>query len=667
MTLQTLIPTTATNVSEVTADAREARDARNLRLTFGLVLATSLTCSFYASIDARGIYRDGIGYLFRITASKWFFLTDTARTAVEILRQAPIVFLSKFTDTSLLQLGQLFSFVLLVLPTLLCALCWFIAPRDRKAWVLFPLTYLLIGFAPTSMQPIGEAAIATSFFWILLFLLLFRTRFIASQVLFLLLCIPAFQMQEATLPLMGVLLFACAMRARVSDNLRERIFLSLSAILILAIIAYQVRWIVYPLSPPDRDSFLQGLVRFQFLYADHHLNLPLVTGTFAILALAATFFVHATLPPDTAAVRARSFALAFALFALAAIVDALLLERSFSPAAQVQARYHPVFVSAVLGTIIVFLLGLRLPDRLWMQPTTVFILVMLCAAQTAADVAATRRWHAYVIDLQSRLANARGLIFWETTLRSGGKRADRDWRLFAVNSEWTAPLMSIVYSPNGIINSIIDAPADQTFRPVDPEKPNQLPKLPHINFTPYRCFLAVSSLKWLLDEDPSPDVEEISGAFGPPLVPGTNSKVQDTLPVRIRTPSQPFTNGVQFSPHVDALAGPLWIRVRADVHSGPIGIGILNHRGDEFLLRTAVSTSGVATIDLRLIYRRLVGNLVVQSWDQGKPADVTINAINVLKFRPPVEGQVGKMPPPSLSDSHTAECNAQFNAASSAN
>jgi hypothetical protein len=648
----------ATKASDVTADARAARDAHIVRLTFALVLATSLACSFYASIDARGLYRDGIGYLFEITVSKWFFLFDPARTAVEILRQAPIVFLSKFTNMSFLQLGQLFSFVLLVLPTLLCALCWFIAPRDRKAWILFPLTYLLIGFAPTSMQPIGEAAIATSFFWILLFLLLFRTRFIASQVLFLLLCIPVFQMQEATFPLMGVLLFACAMRARGTENRRERIFLGLSAFLIAAIIVYQVHWIVYPLFPSDRDSILQGLIRFEFLYVDHHLNLPLVTGAFAMLALAATFVVHATRPPNTAAVRARTFALAFALFAVAAIVDALLIPTSFSPEAHVQARYHPVFVSAALGTVIVFLVGLRLPDRLWMQPTTVFILIMLCAAQTAADVAATRHWHAYVMDLQSRLANARGLILWETTLRTGDERRDMNWRLFAVKSEWVFPLMSIVYSPRGTINSIIDVPESQTFRPIDPEKANQLPKLPGINFTPYKCFLAVSSFKWLLDEDPSADAEEISGAFGPPLVPGTDSKVQDAFPVHVRTPAQPFANGAQFSPRVDDLVGPLWIRIRADVQSWPIGIGILNHRGDKFLLRTSVYTPGVATIDLRVIYPQLVGNLVVQSWDQGKPADVIINAITAFKFRSSDKGQVGKIP---------AECNAPLNTVSTAN
>jgi len=134
----------ATNGTDLTGDA--ARDARYLRLTLGFVLATNLACSFYASIDARGLYHDGVYYLLKIAEHEWFFLIDPARNAVQTLRQAPIVLLSKFTDMSLFQRGQVFTFVLLVLPTLLCALCWLIVPRDRKAWILFPLTYLLIGF-----------------------------------------------------------------------------------------------------------------------------------------------------------------------------------------------------------------------------------------------------------------------------------------------------------------------------------------------------------------------------------------------------------------------------------------------------------------------------------------------------------------------------------------
>jgi hypothetical protein len=480
---------TATNCNDAEGARCAAPDARNLRLMFGLVLTTSIACSIYASIDARGLYHDGVAYLFGVSKNLGLSLDCPARNTVQILREVPIILLSKFTSMTLFQRGQVFTFVLLMLPTMLCAVCWFILPRNRKVWILFPLTYLLIGFAATSMHAIGEAAVATSCFWILLFLFLFRTRSVGSQGLFLLLSIPAFQLHEGAFPLTGVLLFACAMRGSAAVDLRERLFIGVSALFLAAIFAYQIRWIIYPYHPAHREAILWGLMRFEFLYVDSHLNLPLVTGAVALVALTAAVVVYATQTDDIATVRARRIAIAFALFAMAATVAALLIEKSFSPFAQMQARYFPVFVSTALGTVVVLLLSLRLPDRVWMQPTTVVILISLCAAQTAAEVAASRRWHAFVADLQSRLTEGRGLIPWETMLYTGDKRADLNWRLMAV--KWTIPHTSIVFAPTHSIKAIIDPPTDTTYRPVDPEKPDQLPQLRGVDYTPYQQFFAI--------------------------------------------------------------------------------------------------------------------------------------------------------------------------------
>src|SRR5579859_2101403 len=143
-------------------------------LTVVFVLLIFIACAAYASIDARGVYADAAGLVVVIFESKWF-LVSGPRAAVEIMRQAPVVLLARYTSASLFQGAQLLTFVMLALSPLLCAACWWIAPRDKKGWTLFPLVYLLTGFAATSMHAVGEAAIATGYFWILLFFLLFRT------------------------------------------------------------------------------------------------------------------------------------------------------------------------------------------------------------------------------------------------------------------------------------------------------------------------------------------------------------------------------------------------------------------------------------------------------------------------------------------------------------
>jgi hypothetical protein len=340
------------------------------------------------------------------------------------------------------------------------------------------------------MLAIGEAAIATSYFWILLFLFIFRTHTAPSQVLFLLLCLPAFQLHEGVFFLTGVLLFACAMRARVAKNLREQLFIAFTALLLAATLIYQIRWIIYPESPPDLKAILQGLMQFEFLYSGDRFNLPLVTGTIALLALVAAFFLHARQPSNNAVLRLRlrTIAIAFALFALAAGAAAVLIDESFAPFSQAQARYHPVFVSAALGAVVVLLLELRVPDKFWMQRTTVFILIALCGAQTVADIVATQRWHVFVVDLRVRLAHARGLVPWETVLRTGNASAETNWSLMAV--PWLIPVTSIVYAPNGIINSIIDLPIDATVRSIDPKQPEHLPTAFGLDYGPYRQALA---------------------------------------------------------------------------------------------------------------------------------------------------------------------------------
>jgi hypothetical protein len=467
------------------------RDERYLRTILVVVLGASVACGVYASIDARGLYHDGVYYLFKMAASDGFFLHDPARNVVQVLRQAPIVFLSKFTGMSLFGRAQVFSGVLLLLPALLSLVCWMITPRSRKVWMLFPLAYLLIGFAPTSIHAIGEGAIASSYFWIMLFLLLFRTRKLASQLFFLVLCGFALQLHEGAFSLMLVLLIGCAYRAYGANSRQEKGFLAISACLILVVFGYELDRVIHPQYPLDRQAILDGLTTFQFVLADGHVNLPLINGIVALAALIGVVLAQLA-EPATAVIYLRRIAIGFAIFSLVAITASLSVEESFAPFAQLQARYHPVFVSAVLGAMAILILWVDLPDRLWMQPVTIWILLTLCMAQTVADLVATERWHVYVVDLRSRLANARGLVPWEAMQHIGNTRADTAWRLMAV--PWAIPVTSIVYAPSPNIHSLIDLPAGSAYRPIDPAKPDQLPELRGIDYSEYRRYFAEQKL-----------------------------------------------------------------------------------------------------------------------------------------------------------------------------
>ena len=166
------------------AASDDQSDAAAIGATFGFAILTMLFCGAYASIYCRGLFQDGVYYLIRVCEHEWFYLYDPARTTVQIMRQAPVVLALNLGEFRLIELGRLLSLTMLITPPVLTALCWYIVPRDQKLWTLLPVISLLVGFSTTSFVPVGEASISASYFWILLFLLVFRTRTTLSRVRF---------------------------------------------------------------------------------------------------------------------------------------------------------------------------------------------------------------------------------------------------------------------------------------------------------------------------------------------------------------------------------------------------------------------------------------------------------------------------------------------------
>lgn len=460
---------------------QSGENTRRLRFTLGLIVFANIACSIYASVEARGMYSDGAAYLVTVYKTHSFTLVSNSRAMVDLFRQWPIVFLSRYTSATLFECAQVFTLVMLTLPTILCALCWSIAPNNEKSWILFPIASLLIGFAATSMNAVGEAAIATSYYWILLFVLLFRTRSGKGQLSFLLLCIPAFWAHEGAFLLTIVLLLCLAFRL---SSCRRRWFAVTASLLLMAILTYQITSILDPRYPNDRSDILLGLTRFEFLYFDRHFNLPYLTGILALLILFAAWLVGIENPAKRQ-IYLRNIAFAWLLFTAASVACSLFMEQSFSPHVQETSRYHPPIISAVLGTSMIVLFKLRL-DLSRMGAVAIVILCSLCVTQSVSDLVATHRWNAYVDDLRSRLAQGQGLIPWEETLHTANEPADTNWKLF--NKGWIVPYHSIIFAPNGVVKSIIGFPPGTTYRPVDPERSESLPALRGIDYAPYRGF-----------------------------------------------------------------------------------------------------------------------------------------------------------------------------------
>ena len=444
--------------------------------TFTLVIAAFGVSGLYAAMNGRGLFQDGAYYLYRLAERDWFYLYDPARTSVQVMRQAPVVALLQLGDFSLFRLAQIFSLAMLLWPPALTALCWVIAPRGQKIWTILPLLHLLLGLSTTSFEAVGEAAIAASYFWVMLFVIVFRARHWPSQAFFLLMCLPAFQMHEAGFLLTPVLGLAVLLRALKATTMAERAFLGLCGVFLAAIVAYQISWVLYPRIPAARESALRGLLTLGFLCFEGRTNLPVVTALGGSVALSIMPFLD-----EEKRIKA---AVLFSVFAVIIVVFAVFADTSFTPAGQSLARFNPIFASIVLGIFLV--LGVHRQFRMAASAgfPTLVIVFALCVSQTATDVVATWRWHQYTDDFMKRLAGSKGLADWRGGIPISDDRRESNWRAMMVG--WVHPIMSIILSPDGTVRSILDYPPGTLFRPIDVSGTAKLPKIRGVNyqFTP---------------------------------------------------------------------------------------------------------------------------------------------------------------------------------------
>jgi hypothetical protein len=447
------------------------------------VLVGYCSTSIYAALNCRGLYADASYYLLKIAETEHFHFYDPARETVQILRQAPVVILRRLTNLGLFELGQAFSLSMLLLPIVLCPLCWPILPQERKSWIIFPVLSLLAGVSASNFAAIGEGALAASYLWPLLFLLLFRVEHLAFQIAFLLLCIPALFLHEAAFSFMLVFLFACAGKYLAASTRGERIFLGISATMFLCIIAYEIRWIIHPVDAVNRNGYIVGLRQLAFVVAGDRWNLPLLTGAIALVVLAFSAVLRLECTNRIASAGTLVVTVIFVAWALCSVIIPWVTDATFSPFPQYMARNHALFIGSALAVAAVVALQQKISQQIWLRPTTLFVIASLACAQLSWDLAATNRWRFYISDVSSRLGRSEGLISWEQALALGDADKNRSWQ--AMGFGWTMPGFSVVLQSDTPVRSLIAAPKGMSFQPFDPSNIDKLPQIRGVDYTAY--------------------------------------------------------------------------------------------------------------------------------------------------------------------------------------
>jgi hypothetical protein len=447
-----------------------------LRRTALLTLAATALVWVYAALELRPLFADGFHYFLRLLERENFWFEAPARRTVELIRQWPLLAALKLGAGDAEALMRLFGLSLLLVPLALVALCWPVLPRDRKYLFVFPLLHYVAGTAGAAFAPINEGATAAAYFWLLLFLLLFRAARPAGMALVAVLALGTVLLHEGMTLLAPLLAAAALWRARQATTGAPRsVFLAL-ALWFAVVVAVEAYFIADPPHPHNREAYFKSLFLLWWLFGLWgSINWPALFGLVALAILG----LLALWP------RARFWPIYIALgaAAVAAVVSADVSDAMFAAQAQFNARNHPILISLPLGVAALWC-AIR-PDvarRLPFRPAVV-LCALLAGVSALWHVEATRRWSDYVGVFRDVLRESRGLVAWEDVL---ARLPPARGRVFEGMSHfWIEPTMSIVLAPGGNVAAIVTARRAAGWYPFDATKPEQLPRSRFWNYDGY--------------------------------------------------------------------------------------------------------------------------------------------------------------------------------------
>ena len=454
-------------------------------LSCWLILIAAIFVSLYAALELRILYADGSNVLLGMLEKGGFHLYEPSRRYVEFMYEFPVVLAIKLGVDSIPALIVCYGITIYLLPLLLISICYFVLPPDKKSYFVFPLLHYLAGTTSSSFGGLVEGPVAAAYFWLLLYILLFRFERKVWMVVSLL-ALPAVYLHEVMFFLAPLLAAVAVWRASQEKRKTGAIQFALLAIWFLVIAAVQIFFIINPRDPANRSSFIYGFTHLLWLVTTSgQVNVPALAGLLAILVLAGLVVFERYNNRTILEKVRRLLVIGFAVVSFSMIAVTFVTEKFITPWMQFQARNHAAFISFPLA-LFAILSSVHPPmTLLWKKRQNIGVITILAVTVLSWHVAATHRWTIYLDDFRSILSTSQGLIPYK---QACGNLPDGRKSNFQ-NMTWvhTNPTLSFLLSPKGRVTAVIDNPdRGGRWKPFDPNNPNSLPHSRFFDSGPYR-------------------------------------------------------------------------------------------------------------------------------------------------------------------------------------
>jgi hypothetical protein len=434
---------------------------------FLLAIISSTATMAYSVSEMRGMFADGSNYLVHILVSEDFYLLEPARKLVQLLQQSFLILGIRVGVTDLPTLARLFTLGALGWPIILTASCWWILPREEKGWIVGPLINLVALLPMTSLAAIGEGMIASCLLWITFFLVLFRTNSFWGT--FFAVCFTALGAathESAAVFFVGIAVIALArMRGGSAVHLLTQFAIFGAAIWS---VCYLTSVILHPRAPTNLVDFLIGFIALAFVERNG-VNITAFSTIVACVSVLRVVFTEGN------GEEIRSIVMSFMSFCVvAAMLFLFVPEWTITPVSQFEGRGWPVLGTTLLsfGLWAAWRSDVK-PEFLLSKPA-LLVLCGLLLTQSVAQIMMTRQWATTAGAVTRVIARSKGLVPWRTALETADVLNPILWKEMTWYSEICA--MSLLLAPEGRVHALIDAPANERWKPFRLDRPASLPK-----------------------------------------------------------------------------------------------------------------------------------------------------------------------------------------------
>lgn len=453
---------------------------RNVKLLFLAILVAYTLSAAYAIVTGRPLYGDASWFLVKILSTgdvtRFYDTFDHiyySRLTAYWLTQFPTVIALHLKVYSIQILSLILGSTYYAVKLASLVICYFILPKTKKKYFLFPLFALFAGSINSDIYLVSETNVAVSFLWPLAFLLTDDREIRIPRWLIGSVAIVAASFTYESWAFFAPLLLVAGIITLKRSKLGNR--RRLGSMVSLLLVPTLTNWlaILVPRDAENKGGFVLGAVK---AFTDTRNGFPSWHVEILASTLAAiTFLMLLTLSHRT--LKHNVAKLLFALIALAIVIvpplQYMVIHNGLEFGYSIMDR-GVGGVAIQVGLLLLYIACLHTPavnvSRAFALSTT--LLCALVVSQISCQLIATRSWVNATRAVQTTVATRAGAIPCDV-IDHHDEPVGTPPPSTIICSWWAYPL-SVLYARHNNVGSIL-IPHNLTFQPFDPFVSSDLP------------------------------------------------------------------------------------------------------------------------------------------------------------------------------------------------